>query len=315
VYRARRESNGRQGVSGPHPAIRAADDLADLVVLFDVDSVHDAYFAAKESWETAVGQRQGTAAEPAGLPGTTVVVDGQPFHVHGVTHAGSAAEREFLRTHVTDFRERGHDVYCEQGIRPMYFEDMPSVCEMDDYLWAMRQCEHLEGESHVPDLPETGLDAVMEDIAGVTSAFREATFSLIDSGKAVYGEQFERALGDVAAAFLTDHAETSIGKSYEAFRLREVASRDPAQLVDLQRYYERAFLPQPLEREWLRRHDPELELVSHARNERIADYAIYHRGGDAEVHLIVGAAHQPGVAYYLEQYREGRELPADFELY
>ncbi|MEF8901632.1 MAG: hypothetical protein V5A25_10470 [Halovenus sp.] len=295
-------------------AIRGADDLADLVSLFDAESIHDAYFAAKDVWETAVRQRQGTT-RPDGLAGTTVEVDGQLFHIHGITHAGTNAEREFLRSQVTDFRERGHDIYCEQGIRSMYFEDMPAVCEMDDYLWAMRQCEQLEGEFHLPNLPETGLDAVMEDVTGVTSTFREATFSLIEAGRAAYGEPFERALGDIAAAFLTDHAESSIGRSYEAFRLREAASREPERLVDLQRYYERTFLPQPHEREWLRRHDPELELVSHARNERIADYAIYHGGDDDGIHLIVGAAHQPGVAYYLEQYREGRELPDGFQLY
>ncbi len=295
-------------------AIREAPDLAALVSLFDADSVHDAYFAAKAAWEAAVRQRQGTAL-PGGLSATTVEVDGQVFHVHGITHVGTDAEREFLRSQVDNLRERGRDIYCEQGIRSMYFEDMPAVREIDDYLWAMRQCEQLQGESHLPDFPETGLEAVMDDMAGITSTFREATFSLIDSGRAVYGERFERALGDIAAAFLTDHAELSMGKSYEAFRLREAASREPERLVDLQRYYERTFLPQPHEREWLRRHDPELELVSHARNERMADYAIYHAGDDDGTHLIVGAAHQPGVAYYLEQYRKERELPDGFQLY
>jgi len=296
--------------------IRAADELADLVSLFDADSVHDAYFAAKETWRRAIRERQEEKGDrPEGLSGTTVEVDGRRFHVHGITHAGTGTEREFLRTHVADFDERGHEIYCEQGLRSMYFDDMPAVCEMDDYLWAMHECEKLEGESHVPELPETGIDTVTEDFAGITSTFRDATFSLIDAGEAVYGEQFERALGDVAAEFLTDHAESSIGKSYEAFTLREAASQDPERLIDLQRYYERTFLPQPLEREWLRRHDPELELVSHARNERIADYVIYHSEGDSDVHLVVGAAHQPGVAYYLDQYRTGRELPPDFKLY
>ena len=68
----------------------------------------------------------------------------------------------------------------------------------------------------------------------------------------------------------------------------------------------------PLEREWLRRHDPELEVVSHGRSERMADYAVAE-GGDA-VPLVVGAAHQPGIVYYLERHRDGGRQLEGFEV-
>ena len=195
----------------------------------------------------------------------------------------------------------------------MYFDDVPVVCAMDDYLWAMSECERLDVDSRAEALPGTGLWSVLEDITAVADDFREATFSVVESGRQIYGERFERALGGVAAGVLTGPADTGVGNSYEAFRLSREASENPEVLRELQQYYERTFLPQPLEREWLRRHDPELELVSHARNERMADYAVYHNRTATEVHVIVGAAHQPGLVYYLDRYREDREVPASFE--
>jgi hypothetical protein len=102
------------------------------------------------------------------------------------------------------------------------------------------------------------------------------------------------------------------GDDYEAFQKNRAASRNPDRLVDLQRYYETTFLPQPIEREWLRRHDRELEILTHARNERMAEYLVYHADEDP-VHAIVGAAHQPGVRYYLEAIRDGRHTLSDFE--
>jgi len=292
--------------------IQSAGQLADLVEPFGSDSIHDAYFDAKSVWSEYISRRQDSEPVPDGLPGDSITFEGTTFHVHGVTHAGTEAERSFLREHVEDYLDRDAVIYCEQGIRSMYFDELGGVCEMDDYLWAMQECERLEGESHVEALPESGLDAVLEDVATVAEEFRDATFSLIESGSQVYGERFEYALGDVAAGFLSDHADIAVGESYEAFSLSRDASEDPQRLHDLQQYYERTFLPQPLEREWLRRHDPELELVSHARNERMADYAVYHNQTATEVHLIVGAAHQPGVVYYLDQYRQGREVPEGF---
>ncbi|GAB3419875.1 hypothetical protein GCM10027435_21820 [Haloparvum alkalitolerans] len=293
-------------------AIREATSLAELADGLGVATPHEAYFEAKPVWAEAVRRRQ--AARPAddGLPGWRVTVDGHAFHVHGVTHAGTDAERDALRGHVERFRDRGATVYCEQGIRPLYFEDFPAVCEMDDYRWALRECADRDVETHLDALSETGVDAVLEDLTAAADRFREAVFSLVESGGAVYGDRFERALGDVAAGFLTDHAAAATGESYEAFRLSNAAAEDPERLGALMRYYERAFLPQPLEREWLRGHDPELELVSHARNERMADYAVYHNEAATEVHLIVGAAHAPGVRYYLRRLRDGAEVPDDF---
>jgi len=188
------------------------------------------------------------------------------------------------------------------------------VCEMDDLRWAMAECRARELDSHVDDFDERGLDGVLADLAGLASTFREATFELVQSGGELYGERFEAALGDVASGFLTNHADLATGGGFEAFSRSREAADDPSKLAALQRYYETTFLPQPLEREWLRRHDPELELVTHARNARMADYAVAHHEAAPSVHLVVGAAHQPGVRYYLERHRDGERDASGFEV-
>jgi len=253
------------------------------------------------------------ADAPADIPGTPVEIDGVEFWVHGITHAGTDAEREFLRERVRALGDRGAWTYCEQGIREMYFEDFPAVCAMDDQRWAMDRCRNLDVESHLAGLgPE--FEGVVEGVGDAASQFREAVFSLVDAGSDVYGEEFERALGDLATTFLTSHADVATGSDFESYRLSRAAAEDPRRLVDLQTYYEKRFLPQPIEREWLARHDREVELFTHARNERMADYAVYHHDTAPEVHLIVGAAHAPGVRYYLECHRDGDRNTAGFEV-
>jgi hypothetical protein len=293
-------------------AFRAAERLADLVDLTGAESEHAAYFAAKREWRDLRGRELSSAPETA-FPGTCVTVDGTPFCVDGVTHADTTAERAFLREHVSQLLADGAGVYCEQGIRRMYFPDRPDVCAMDDYRWAMARCAELDAESYVADLLGDGFDGIAENFDSLASRFQNAVFALVHSGREVYGEEFARALGDVASDFLTSHEGLAVGDEFESFRLSRVAAEDPRHLPELQRYYERAFLPQPLEREWLRRHDPELELVTHARNERMADYAVYHHDAADRVHLVVGAAHQPGVRYYLEQFRDGTRTRSGFE--
>lgn len=54
-------------------------------------------------------------------------------------------------------------------------------------------------------------------------------------------------------------------------------------------------------------------LVTHARNERMAEYVMYHAEDETNVHVIVGAAHQPGVRYYLEAFRDGEKTLTGFE--
>jgi len=290
-------------------SIRAAGSLAALADVVDAPDDHAAYFEAKETWRTLRGRELDAEHADAGLPGSTVTVGDRVYHVHGVTHADTDAEREFLREHVGGFLDAGRTVYCEGGIRGMYFRDM-GACEMDDYRWALRECERRGIESHVDGDP---FDSLAEDVDDLAGQFREAAFSLVDAGGDRFGERFERALGSVASAFFTSHADRATGSDFESFRLRERVARDPTLLRELQRYYECAFLPQPLEREWLRRHDPELELVTHARNERMADYVVAHATEPGDVHLVVGAAHQPGVRYYLERHRDGDRDADGFE--
>ncbi len=304
--------------AGPSPdererlaAIRGAESLAALVDVTGADSEHEAYFDAKETWFDLRGKELAPSQSSGGLPGERVEVDGRTFVIHGITHADTAQERDFLQDYVGRYLAAGDEVYCEQGIRGMYFGNWDGVCAMDDYSWAKARSEALGGEA---SFGGSEFDSLVEDVTSVPSRFRDTVFSLIESGSDVYGEAFASALGDLASDFLMSHGDVATAEDFRSFALSNRAAEEPGTLADLQRYYERTFLPQPLEREWLRRHDPELELVTHARNARMADYAVYHADGDDVVHLIVGAAHQPGVRYYLEAHRDGRRDLGGFEL-
>ncbi|PSQ27663.1 hypothetical protein BRD03_05430 [Halobacteriales archaeon QS_9_68_17] len=296
--------------------IRSASGLADLASRFDADSEHDAYFAAKRRWYDLREKELAAAPTREGLPGDCVAVDGTPICVHGITHADTRAEGEYLRDHVSRLLDGGATVYCEQGIRRMYFDDVPGVYEMDDYRWAMNRCRDIEVDvdARTDGFAASEFEDLLEDVDSLAEELRETAFSLIESGSDIYGERFGAALGDVASTFLTTHENLATGEDFESFRKTRRAAEDPARLVDLQRYYAKRFLPQPLEREWLRRHDSQLELMTHARNERMADYAVYHAEDAEPVHLIAGAAHQPGVAYYLERHRDGERDLAGFDL-
>ncbi|MFB6194269.1 MAG: hypothetical protein ABEI75_04320, partial [Halobaculum sp.] len=316
----------------------------------------------------ALGRESCDDAPAADAPGSCTRVGDRRFHVHGITHADTDAEREFLRECVAAWLADGASVYCEQGIRPLYLADT-DACAMDDYRWAMDRCRDAEVESHVADLLDdesndatsgtseteeadttdattatdaasaigetnaTGADPeptgtgterpdwtdhadgpdaghtepfVTPSPDELSARFRDVALSLLESDvEDGAGGALRRSLRDVVSAFPPSHEDMATGRDTEAVRLRRAAAQDPAQLSRLQRYYERAFLPQALEREWLARHDPELEIVTHARNARMADYAVAH-ADTPEVHLLVGAAHGPGVREYLERHRDGR---------
>jgi len=296
--------------------IRSAGDLGDLASRFEADSEHDAYFAAKPRWYDLREKELAAAPTREGLPGDCVTVDGTSICVHGITHADTRAEGEYLREHVSHLLDGGATVYCEQGIRRMYFDDAPGVYEMDDYRWAMNRCRDIDVDvdTRADGFAASEFEGLLEDVDSFTEEFRETTFSLIESGSDIYGERFGAALGDVASTFLTTREDLATGEDFESFRKTQRAAKEPERLVDLQRYYAKRFLPQPLEREWLRRHDPQLELLTHARNERMADYAVYHAENAEPVHLIVGAAHQPGITYYLGRHRDGERDLDGFEL-
>jgi len=129
--------------------IRGADSLASLQSSLAAATPHDAYFEAKSAWWDLRGRELDATNDDTeretGVPGTTVVVDGHAFHVHGITHADTDAERSFLRAAVERWLADGETVYCEQGIRGMYFDDL-AVCATDDYRWAVEQCRALDGD-------------------------------------------------------------------------------------------------------------------------------------------------------------------------
>jgi hypothetical protein len=290
--------------------IQAARSVRDLIAITEAKNADDAYFRAKPDWYR-LRELTLPPTPTDGFPGDTVTVDGVDFVVHGVTHTNTEQEHEFLRSHVSHLLGKGATVYCEQGLRRMYFDDFDGVREFDDYAWSTERCRQLGIESCVE---ETDPDGDADDIAELTSGLRTAVFSLIESGKKVYGARFADALGDVASLFLTSREEMAKGDDYEGFRRSREAAMDPTKLGELQRYYKKKLLPQPVERDWLRRHDPEIEIFTHARNERMSDYAVYDNESD-EVHLIVGAAHQPGVVYYLRQHRDGDRSVGEFEFH
>ena len=295
-------------------AVRSAESLSELVDVLDADSEHDAYFEAKKVWrEHTDGWFESSYDE--GLPGDRVVVDGHEFHVHGVTHSGTDEERDFLREHVLRFHEGGATVYCEQGIRPLYFEDYPTACEMDDYRWSVEKLKELDVENPAFEAPPSEFEGMVENVDGVKSRVRDSVFALVESGSGIYGERFADAVGDAVSGLLTSHVDASRGDDFESFRLTKEVARNPERLGELQAYYRRKLLPQPIESDWMRKHDPEIEILTHARNERMADYAVYHNEDDEEVHLVVGAAHQPGVVYYLQKHRDGERTVEDFELF
>lgn len=295
-------------------AIRSSDSLAELASVMGADTEHDAYLEAKVLWRRLRGKELGEPEPTSGVPGDTVEIDGQTFVVHGITHRNTEPERSLLHEQVERWLEADETVYCEQGIRPMYFEAFPDVCAMDDYRWAVYRRRNLDIESHTGDFIEGRLeDDLAADITELTAQFREAAFSAIESGADIYGERVAEVLGDMASTFLMGHEEAATISDFTSFRLSRRAAADPERLVHLQHYYKRSLLPQSLEREWLRRHDRELELFTHARNERMASYARFHAPETKPVHLIVGAAHQTGVTYYLESTRDGAWTPAQFE--
>lgn len=294
-------------------ALARTRSLADLVELTGVETTEAAYHVAKEEWRRL---KDRALPQPVGgvdrFPGDTVELDGPTVHVHGITHTETPAERDFVRRHVSAFTDDGAFVYCEQGIRPMYFDDFPRVCGMDDYRWALDRCATLGDPSTLASVTEH--DAPGDALPGIADELRSALFGLIDSSRDLIGDESSRTIGDLATSFVTGDTDLSIARDYASFVRSRRASEDPAQLANLQRYYRTAFLPQPVEREWLRQRDPALELMTHARNERMADYVVHHNETASQIHVICGAAHQPGIVYYLEQHRDGERTEGDFEL-
>lgn len=287
--------------------IRECHSLASLQKAIGTNSAETAYFEASKIWFNIKEKILPETSSGSGIPGDTVVIDDYTYHVHGITHANTSGEGEFLRKHVADYLNSGSVVFCEQGIRPMYFSEFSNVYGIDDYFWARERCEHL---------PESGVyDDIIDHLEILAGQVRDTAFSMVDSGSHLYGPEFEEALGDIVSDLLMDKEDYATGREFTSYKLSREAAKNPTKLLALQNYYKKRLLPQPIEREWLRRYDRELEIVTHARNERIADYAVYHHNDTKSAHIIVGAAHQPGVVYYLKKHRDGERTVDQFEYY
>jgi hypothetical protein len=84
-------------------SVRSTDTLADLVRITSADSEHEAYIEAKQVWFDLVEKESSPILRVGGLPGDRVRIDGRTYWIHGVTHADTDAEREYLRKHVFEF--------------------------------------------------------------------------------------------------------------------------------------------------------------------------------------------------------------------
>ncbi len=290
--------------------LRGIETLTGLVDVTGASSKRRAYLQTKREWSGSQ-IRETRIAGMSGIPGDVVEMAGVRFHVHGITHAGTDAERDFVRDHVPDYLDAGATVFCEQGIRPLYFDGL-AVEEMDDYQWATDQTTTSDRGG-----ADTGRVAAFATLGvgveAIRSRVRRGLFSLVASAGDRWDGLFD-GVGRLVSDALTGHEDAATGTDFAAFRKSRAAARNPAKLAALQDHYWRVLLPPPVEREWLRRHDPHLEVVTHARNARMADYAVYHNTGPGDVHLIVGAAHQPGIVYYLERHRDGHRSLDAFEL-
>lgn len=292
-------------------AIRGAESLAALAELTDEPTERRAYLAAKRRWQE-LREKELSEGKERGLPGDRVTVENASFVIHGVTHAGTDEEREALRRRVGAWLADGDAVYCEQGIRSMYFDDIQTVYAMDDYQWATRTCRDRGLELDGTSVAGSAFDGISTNLTSLTAEARRLSFLFAESAGQLYGDAVGSAIGRTASELLASSEQQAVADDFASFRRSRAAASDPSKLGDLQRYYKRTFLPQPLEREWLRRQDPHLELFTHARNERIADYARYHADSE-RVRLVVGAAHQPGVGYYLRSHRDGNRDLSSFE--
>lgn len=292
-------------------AIRGAEDLADLASCTAARSERQAYLDAKRRWRR-LRRKELTASTRRVLPGDQISVDNCEFVIHGITHADTDSERSLLRDCVDSWLAEGDTVYCEQGIRSMYFEDRPTVYAMDDYQWASRQRRERGLAADGTGAIDGAFDGTSSDLDSLTAEARRLTFLIADAADDWWGSAISSALGSTASALLSSSEQQAVADDFASFRKSREAAAEPSKLGALQRYYKRSFLPQPLEREWLRRKDPGLELFTHARNERMADYATYHAEG-GRTRLIVGAAHQPGIGYYLRAHRDGRRDLGSFE--
>ena len=294
-------------------AFKAARSIQDLREITEAEGSRDAYLTAKETWRElhrTVDESTGREIKE-GIPGREIDLGRTTYKIHGITHAGTREERDFLRRHVKKYIEDGEKVYTEQGIRGMYFDDFDEVKEIDDYSWASEKIERQRAG-------ELGFDAESEHVDSLKSRVMKKVFSAVSSGEKIYGGKIKHVLGNLASRFLMEPENLGTGENFLSFTLHKEASKNPGKLSVLQSHYEGTFLPQPVEREWLRNQSQELEIYTHSRNERIADYIINEAGDvwnkDQVIHVITGAAHQPGVLYYIDQYKHGFREPETIDV-
>ena len=221
-------------------------------------------------------RRKGLGAD--GFPATTVMVNGVQYHIHGISHDEQINDtvRKYIRGELERYLSLEHVVLMEQGVSSLIFRgyidndprleitfvDLP-VVEMDDQSWAKKV-----------------------DHKGVRR-FRE-------KAKMWRPPTTDYDVEDIGCE-VCNHIQADSVDTYNR------SMGDQTCLADLQNYVFSTHLPEQLHRQYLELFYPEEALMVSGRSRRMAEFASQYETRSREIDMVVGAAHQPGIAYYLQE--------------
>jgi len=292
--------------------IGSLDELLETLQKKDahVRSKKQAYKFAKQEWWDL--NRKETYASNNGLPGESVKIGDITYHVHGVNHGFLGVKdnvKDYLRTETKKFLDAGCPVYVEEGFKGVLFEDM-AVEEMTDIRIAIK---------NYPDYIKY-------------AAKRTAVLPL---------KMVSTGLVFLVSSIFPNSKKRGIQLSNVLYKTLS----DTNSIANLQNATKSYFLPEPLECDWNKDYNKESLLTINKRSEIMAYLALKHEsfaqekyeraklGGDVsedkepdtiiekivynkiknaknaigakEIHVIVGAGHQPGILYYLKKKARG----------
>jgi hypothetical protein len=225
---------------------------------------------AREEWWALTRKPQGPVGR---FTAREVRVGDTVAWIHGIVHGGrivarvSPAVRKELRERIAELRRRGCAVIVEQGLKDLLFRGL-GVEEMDDFTYTLRKWPN---QMWAAILKFSGRALVSPILIPPTLRLAERMED--KSGGREWG---------VAAAIRR-------------------ALTDIRWLEDLDNAAGAARLPEPLEREFLVKHNPSEAAILSFRSERMADclFEASSRTGSRAIHAVVGAGHAPAMEYYL----------------